>query len=463
MSTRPLAGIILAAGKGTRMKSDLPKVLHPVCGLPMVELVARAMVTAGVERPIIVIGHGGEKIQQALGARYDYVWQHEQKGTGHAAMMAADLLGDFDGDVLVSPGDTPLLRDEVFTELVKGHVGSGSTATVSTALLEDPHGYGRIVRDSAGAVTGIVEHKDATEEQRAIREINSGLFCFDCQTLFRLLPTLRNDNSQGEHYLTDILAAVRAEGRKVVGLPFSDPEILVGVNDRWQLAQADKALRTRILREHAMAGVTLLDLDSIVIGPDVVIGPDTVIEPSTQLLGSTTIGKNCRIGPNSRIKDTVIGDHSTLTVVYTDGATVGDHVWVGPFAHLRPKARLADHVKIGNFVEVKNAALAQGAKANHLAYIGDAEVGRNANIGAGTITCNYDGFEKHRTVIGENAFVGSNSTLVAPVTIGDGAIVAAGSTINKDVPADAAAFGRARQEVKEDWAARWRTVRLSKQ
>jgi bifunctional UDP-N-acetylglucosamine pyrophosphorylase/glucosamine-1-phosphate N-acetyltransferase len=427
----------------------------------MVEHVARAMKAAGVARPIIVIGHGGELIQEALGNGYDYAWQREQLGTGHATLMAKEFLVDHVGPVIVAAGDTPLLQPEIFSDLFSAHLLAGAAVTLSTSILSDPKGYGRVVRDGAGKPTKIVEDKDATDEERAIHEINVGLYCFDCDTLYRILPTLSNANAQGEYYLTDMLEAVRSEGGALTAKVFDDPDVTVGVNDRWQLALADKEMRRRILKKHAVNGVTLKDIDSISIEVDVVIGPDTVVEPGTILAGRTQIGAGCHIGPFTRIDDTAVGNHTTILASYIASAKVGDDVWIGPYAHIRPKADVGDRAKVGNFVELKNARLDEGAKVNHLSYVGDATIGAATNIGAGTITCNYDGFRKHRTVIGANAFVGSHSTLVAPVTIGSGAIVAAGSVVTQDVPDDAAAFGRARQENKEGWAARWRKMKKS--
>jgi bifunctional UDP-N-acetylglucosamine pyrophosphorylase/glucosamine-1-phosphate N-acetyltransferase len=461
MPNQPVAGIILAAGKGTRMKSEMPKCAHPVCGLPMVELIVRAMREAGVERPIVVVGHGGEHIARLLGDSVDYVWQHEQHGTGHAAQLALGSLLTFNGSVLISAGDTPLVDASVFRELIAGHEESCATATIATAILDEPFGYGRIVRDENGHVVRNIEHKDANEEQRQIREVNAAIYCIDSEALRTFLPNLKNENAQSEYYLTDILEAITTGGGSVNAVIFRDQAILVGVNDRWQLAHAEKELRTRILKKHALNGVTLLDIETIVIGPDVEIGSDTVIQPSTFLLGKTKIGRGCQIGPCTRLLNTTVGDETTITMSYTESAEIGSNAWVGPFAHLRPRAKLGDKVKIGNFVEIKKADLAKGAKVSHLSYIGDARVGEEANIGAGTITCNYDGFDKHLTEIGANTFIGSNSTLVAPLKIGDGAMTAAGSVITKEVPADAAAFGRARQETKPEWAAQWRNIKQS--
>jgi len=454
-----IAGIILAAGKGTRMKSDLPKGLHQVCGLPMVEHVARAIRQAGVIKPVIVVGHGGDKIESALGDSYGYAWQHEQNGTGHATLMAAEALAGYEGPVIVACGDTPMLESDTFVDLLAAHRESGATATLASAVISQPQGYGRIVRDADGQFVQIVEQKDANADQLSIDEVNAGLYCFDSKALFRILPTLRNDNAQREYYLTDVLRALVGEGAVVVAKIFDNPDILVGVNDRWQLAQVDRDMRTRIVKRHAINGVTFLDIDSAVIGVDVTIGFDTVIEPQTILVGKTSIGSGCRIGPYTKIMDSTIGDGSAIVASFVDRAKVGLKASVGPYAHLRPKADLGNDTKAGNFVEIKNAKLADGAKVSHLSYIGDATVGEQTNVGAGTITCNYDGFSKHQTEIGANVFVGSASTLVAPVVIGDDAIIAAGSVITQDVPADAMTFGRARQETKEGRATRWRDVK----
>ncbi|MDR3689429.1 MAG: bifunctional UDP-N-acetylglucosamine diphosphorylase/glucosamine-1-phosphate N-acetyltransferase GlmU [Fimbriimonas sp.] len=458
MQSSSLAGIILAAGKGTRMKSELPKGLHRVCGIPMVEHVARAMKAAGIERPIIVIGHGGELIQEALGDGYDYAWQREQLGTGHAAKMASPLLEGHSGPVIVAAGDTPLLQAEHFSELIETHRESNALITLATSILDNPKGYGRIVRGPGGDPIRIVEDKDANPDQKLINEINVALYCFDCPTLLRILPTLTNSNSQGEYYLTDVIDSVQSEGGKLAAKVYDDPSVIVGVNDRWQMALAAKEMNRRILQRHAVSGVTLLEIDTISIGVDVEIGVDTVIESGTILSGRTSIGKGCLIGPYSKIQNSSIGDGSSVIASYLDRAEVGDEVWIGPYAHLRPHAHLEDGAKVGNFVEIKNATVGKGAKVNHLSYVGDASVGAGANLGAGTITCNYDGHKKSKTKIGEKTFIGSNSTLIAPVTIGDGAFVAAGSVITDDVPNDAGAFGRARQETKPEWAAKRRGV-----
>ena len=455
MSNVPVAGIILAAGQGTRMKSELPKGLHEVCGLPMVEHVARALRRAGVERIVIVVGHGGEAIQQKLGGAYEYAWQHERLGTGHAVQMAAPLLAGFTGKIVVAAGDTPLVSAEMFRDLIGG--GSASTkCLIASSIVDNPKGYGRFLREGGIGVRAIVEEKDASPDQREIREVNSSIYCFDGPSLLACLPKLRNDNAQGEYYLTDVVAMIAEEG-SADAMVFEDPDILVGVNDRWQLAQADRKMRERILQGHAESGVTIMDPGTTYIGAEVAIGEETILEPSTMIVGRTKIGKSCRIGPFTRIEDCEIGDRACVSVSYLREAKLHDTASVGPFAHIRPDTELLPDVKVGNFVEVKNARLATGVKASHLTYIGDAEIGENSNIGAGTITCNYDGFQKSRTQIGRDVFVGSNSTLVAPLMLGDGLFVAAGSVVSSgQYPADGLVIGRSRTEVKEQWASQWR-------
>jgi bifunctional UDP-N-acetylglucosamine pyrophosphorylase / glucosamine-1-phosphate N-acetyltransferase len=457
MSASSLAGIILAAGKGTRMKSELPKGLFEVCGLPMVELIGRAMREAGVEKPTVVVGHQRELMQHKLGDAYGYAVQDEQHGTGHAAQMAAPMLNGHHGGVLIVPGDTPLLSGEALRLLAEHHRNSGAACTIATVIMADPAGYGRIVRREDSGVGAIVEHKDAPEHVREnVKEINSGVYIFDAAALTRLLPQLSNQNAQGEYYLTDLIKAINDEGGRVEALPFDDPDMLMGVNDRWQLAQAAAALRQRILKKHALNGVSIIDPSTTYIGADVSIGQDTVIKPMTSISGLTNIGSGCDIGPSTDINDCEIGNNVTIVMSKLDHATMRDGSRCGPYAHLRLGATIGEGAKIGNYVEVKNAVLGKKAAAAHLTYLGDANIGAGTNVGAGTITCNYDGFGKHRTEIGENVFVGSNSTLVAPITIGEGALIAAGSVITQDVPADALGVGRGRQEVKEQWAARWR-------
>lgn len=451
-----VAGLILAAGKGTRMKSDLPKGLHKVCGVPMVTLVARAMEKAGVSDTFFVIGHGGELVQKELGESYRYAWQLEQKGTGHAAMVALPLLEGFEGAVLISPGDTPLVTEETFRKLIDSHLSEKNMMTLATAVLEDPSGYGRIIRDDSGTPCKIVEHKDASACELSVKEVNPGFYVLDASILREVLPGLSNENSQGEYYLTDIVKAVYERKGKIQGIQFTDHSIMVGVNDRWQLAEAAKSLRVSILKKHALAGVTIVDPDSTYIEPDVEIGINATLEPGTILEGKTKIGANSHIGPNTKIKHSHVGDNCVVLMSHLNQASLQDNCRCGPFANLRPGAVLGDGVKIGNFVEVKNSTLHAKVSVSHLSYLGDGEVGEGSNIGAGTIFCNYDGYSKNKVDIGSNVFIGSNSTLVAPIKVGDGAFVAAGSVITKDVKADALALGRARQEQKDGWAVQWR-------
>ncbi|HLK16827.1 MAG TPA: bifunctional UDP-N-acetylglucosamine diphosphorylase/glucosamine-1-phosphate N-acetyltransferase GlmU [Fimbriimonadaceae bacterium] len=456
MAAPSLAGIVLAAGKGTRMKSDLPKCLHPVCGLPMAELAVRAVRAAGAERVVVVVGHGGDQLKAALGDSVEYAWQTEQLGTGHAAMAAQPLLANHVGSILVVPGDAPLLRGSSLTELVTAHGKSGAAMTLATVRMDDPTGYGRVIYGADGMATGIVEEKDADAPTRALKEVCVSVYAFDARALFESLPKLANANAQGEYYLTDTVGVLAGEARPVQACLMPDPSEFEGVNDRWQLAKAEHMLRLRILESHARNGVTIGSLETVFIGPDVQIGAESVLEAGSLIGGKSTIGEGCRIGPYSSIENVQIGDGCKILLSHLRRCTVGSRVNIGPYANIRPYARIGDDCKIGNFVEVKNAHLEAGVSASHLSYIGDAFVGAATNVGAGVITCNYDGFNKHRTEIGSGVFVGSNSTLVAPVTIGDGAIVAAGSVVTVDVPGEAGAFGRARTEIKEGWAAKWR-------
>ena len=457
----PVHGIILAAGKGTRMKSELPKGLFAVAGLPMAQLIGRAMRDAGVERPIVVIGYGGELLKDALGDDYEYVWQHEQLGTGHAALMAEPLLADKQGPVLITPGDTPLIDGEMLRQVVETHLTARAECTLATVRLPDPSGYGRIVRDPHNRVRRIVEDRDATPRERQIQEICTSVYCINAPTLLGFLPRLGNRNAQGEYYLTDIVEAIYDAGGLVETRHFDDLDMLRGVNDRWQLAQAGRLVRERILKRIALGGVTIVDPSSTYIEFDVEVGADTVIEPFTAILRGSRIGAGCRIGPNTRIQSSIVSDGVRVSMSCLEDAVVEVGATVGPYARLRPGTVVGPGARVGNFVELKNTKLAADARVPHLSYVGDATVGEHTNIGAGTITCNYDGFVKHPTVVGTNAFVGSNSTLVAPVTIGDGAMIAAGSVITADVPPNALGVGRARQEVKEEWVAKWRKRKSS--
>lgn len=437
------------------MKSELPKGLHQVCGLPLVEHVGRALKGAGVERPVVVVGYGADEMKQALGSTYEFVVQSEQLGTGHAVMASRKALERVTGPVLVVPGDTPLITSKTLVELVEHHRASEASLTMVTCSVDDAAGYGRIVRDSKGDIVAIVEHKDCTEEQRKITEINAAVYCFDCAMLLEVLPELQNNNAQGEYYLTDAVSAFSSKGYRIANI-VGDSTEFAGVNDRWHLALASESMQTRILASLAASGVTIADPRSTSIEADVEVEPNVSIGPCTVIAGGTRIAKGTVIGPNCWIKDSVIGADCRVVMSHLDQVTLADEVRCGPFANIRPGTKLGKRAKIGNFVEVKNSTFGTAAFASHLAYVGDAEIGDGVNIGAGTITCNYDGFAKHRTVIGAGAFVGSNATLIAPINIGAGAVVAAGSVISEDVPADALAIGRSRQELKEQWAKSWR-------
>lgn len=452
-----LAAVILAAGQGTRMKSTLPKVLHPVAGLPMLAHVVASARTAGATTVVAVIGHGADQVRTALantGVRF--ALQAEQLGTGHAMQCAVPELAGFSGDLLLLCGDVPLLRAATLVDLLRHHRAEGATVTVLTAEMADPRGYGRIIRGGEG-VARIVEEKDATPLERAVREINTGIYVFSAPRVFTLLAGLNNDNAQGEYYLTDVVAAARAAGEKVAALAVTRAEEAMGINDRIQLAEAAREMRARINEGHMRNGVTLLDPATAYIEPAVTIGADTVIHPGVHLKGRTIIGRDCEIEPGAVIADCALADrvHVKAGSVLSQ-ATIGADTDIGPMAHLRPGTVLAGENKIGNFVETKKAHIGKGSKASHLTYLGDAEIGSGVNVGCGTITCNYDGVNKHVTVIEDDVFVGSDVQFVAPVRIGRGSLVGAGSTITRDVPADALAITRAEQKVIEGWVTRKR-------
>lgn len=450
----PVAAIILAAGKSTRMQSRLPKMLHPLCGIPMTAHVIRACREAGVERIVVVIGHAADEVRAGLGEDVEYAYQRTQQGTGDAVRSAQSLLHDWNGTILALAGDVPLLRPDSLRELIRLQQGSPAAAALLTARLDDPTGYGRILRSAAGQVIGIVEQKNATPEQQSIKEWNPSIYAFQGAALWSALEAVERNPLTGEFYLTDTIDLLAARQGKIEGLLLADAQDALGVNNRVELAQAANILRSRLLRTLMLSGVTVTDPANTYIEVDVEVGQDTVLEPNTFLYQGTRIGKNCSIGPMTRIENSTLGDEVQVVSSQIVGSVLADGVKVGPFANLRPGTQLGPGVKIGDFVEIKNAVFGEKAQASHLAYIGDAEVGAGTNIGAGTITCNYDGYHKSRTVIGKNAFIGSNSTLIAPVTIGDGAFIAAASSVPCDVPADALLISRPLPTVKADWAAR---------
>ncbi len=440
--------IVLAAGQGTRMKSKLYKVLHPVCGKPMVQHVVDHIASLDAERIVTVVGHGAEMVKEQLGEQSEYVLQAEQLGTAHAVQQAEPVLGTLEGTTLVVCGDTPLIRPETMKALFDYHISQNAKATILTAVAEDPTGYGRVLRDTEGNVAQIVEQKDATEEQRKVTEINTGTYCFDNKALFEALKLVKNDNAQGEYYLPDVIEILQKQGELVAAYVTESFEETLGVNDRFALSQAEEIMRARINERHMRNGVTIINPSTTSISADAIIGSDTVLQPGCIIEGKSVIGEDCIIGPNSHIVDSEIGNATTIHSSVVLQSKVGNETAVGPFAHLRPASSLGDHVKVGNFVEVKKSNLGNHTKVSHLSYIGDAEVGDNCNIGCGTITVNYDGKNKFKTVIEDDVFVGCNSNLVAPVNLGAGSFIAAGSTVTKDVPGDALAIARARQENK---------------
>ncbi|MCA0982382.1 bifunctional UDP-N-acetylglucosamine diphosphorylase/glucosamine-1-phosphate N-acetyltransferase GlmU [Exiguobacterium aestuarii] len=446
--------VILAAGKGTRMKSKLYKVLHPVLGKPMVEHVVDQLDQIGVSRQIVIVGHGAEAVQDTLGTRVEYAVQEEQLGTGHAVQMAEAELAGKAGATLVVCGDTPLLTAETLEALLAHHEAQQAKVTVLTAIADDATGYGRVVRGEDGNVTKVVEHKDASETELAINEINTGTYVFDNELLFDALKQVGNNNAQGEYYLPDVISIAKEAGEVVAAHTAPTFDETIGVNDRVALSQAEAIMRKRTNERLMREGVTFMDPASTYISPDVVIGSDTIIYPGTVILGKTTIGSECVIGPNSDIRNSVIEDHAVVRQSVVTDSKIGEAAQVGPFAHLRQQAVLGANTRVGNFVEIKKSSFGDGAKASHLSYIGDASIGERVNLGCGSITVNYDGKNKFETVVEDDAFVGCNVNLIAPVKVGKGAIVAAGSTITNDVPEEALAIARERQTNKEGYSKR---------
>jgi bifunctional UDP-N-acetylglucosamine pyrophosphorylase/glucosamine-1-phosphate N-acetyltransferase len=444
--------VVLAAGQGKRMKSKLYKVLHPVCGKPMVGHVLDTVKAIGCERKVVVVGHGAETVKAYIGQDAEYVLQETQLGTGHAVKQAKDLLGSEEGTTIVICGDTPLITAETLEGLMALHEGQQAAATILTAVMDQPAGYGRIIRGEDGDVLKIVEQKDCTAEEAAVNEINTGTYCFDNAKLFAALEQVKNNNNQQEYYLTDCIGILRAQGDIVLGYQAHDAAESIGVNDRLALSEVEGHMRQRINKNHMLNGVTIIDPASTYIGAEVVIGADTILHPATLLKGKTVIGENCVIGPSSEIEDSVIKDGAAVKHSVLNQATVGARASVGPFAYLRPGTVLGEEVKIGDFVEIKNATIGDGSKVSHLSYIGDASVGKNVNVGCGAITVNYDGFNKAKTTIEDDAFIGSNVNLIAPVTVGKGAFVVAGSTITRSVSENDLAVARVRQENKPGYA-----------
>lgn len=443
--------VVLAAGQGTRMKSKLYKVLHPVCGKPMVEHVVDHIRDLDVTKIVSIVGHGAEKVKEQLGDKSEYVLQEEQLGTAHAVQQAETLLGDLEGTTIVICGDTPLIRPETMEALLEHHQQQAAKATILTAVAENPTGYGRILRNEEGHVEQIVEQKDATVEQQKVTEINTGTYCFDNKALFETLKLVKNDNAQGEYYLPDVIEILKQQGEIVSAYISDDFSENLGVNDRVALSQAEEIMRARINEAHMRNGVTIINPANTYIGADVTIGSDTIVYPGTLLEGQTVIGEDCYIGPNSHIVDSQIGHRTKIDASVVEESMIGEDVTVGPYAHIRPASNVLNRAKVGNFVELKKTTLGEGSKASHLTYLGDAEIGADVNIGCGTITVNYDGVNKFKTTIGDRSFIGCNANLVAPVTIHSDTYVAAGTTVTKEVPPFALAIGRSRQENKENY------------
>ena len=443
--------IILAAGKGTRMKSKLPKVLHKVGGKPMLQHVIDAAKSAGSTREVVVIGAGAELVKQSF-TDVEFVMQEEQLGTGHAVLCAKENFANSTGNVMILCGDTPLFTEELLKNLIDAHEKFNAVATVLTAIMPDPKGYGRIIRADNVDFEKIVEDKDATPEQKKIREVNAGIYCFKVKSLFEALEKVTNENAQGEYYLPDVLEILRADGGKICAVIADDYRQTLGINSRIQLAEADKILRQRKNSELMLEGVTIIDPATTYIDFDVEVGQDTIIYPNTYLEGNTKIGSDCVIGPNVRFTNMTVGNNVTAQFSYCHEAEIADGVTFGPYVHIRPNTKVSAKVKIGNFVEIKNSNIGEGTKLPHLQYIGDCDMGSGCNVGCGTITVNYDGKKKFRTTVGDNVFIGCNSNLVAPVTVENGAYIAAGSTITDNVPENNLAIARARQVNKNDWA-----------
>jgi len=453
-----IAVVILAAGMGKRMKSDIPKVLHPVLGRPMLGYVVDAVRRLSPERIVAVVGHVGGDVKSVIGSnRITYATQAEQLGTGDAVKSAKKALGKFQGDVLIINGDFPLITTKTLKNFISKHTKGRHALSILSSDVDKPHGYGRIIRDDTGVVQGIVEEKEATPLQKGIKEINSGTYCVNSKFLWKALLRLNANNKQKEFYLTDIVQVASEKSLKIGVLKIKNVNEVLGVNNRSELALVEKLLKEQTNEKFMKSGVTLIDPANTYISPDVKIGKDTVIFPHTYIYGDSIIGSNCTIGPSVWIEDTQIGKGVTVkSSCYITDAVIKNDVRVGPFAHLRPDAEIHEGAKIGNFVEIKKSKIGPRSKVPHLSYVGDATLGKDVNIGAGTITCNYDGYNKHKTEVSDNVFIGSDTMLVAPVKVGKGASTGAGSTITKDVPEGALAISRVRQTLIENWQKRQR-------
>ncbi|WP_139905949.1 bifunctional UDP-N-acetylglucosamine diphosphorylase/glucosamine-1-phosphate N-acetyltransferase GlmU [Clostridium thermarum] len=445
--------VILAAGEGKRMKSELPKVLHKVCGKEMVNHVIDTMRAAGLEEVNVIVGKGADKVKEMTSSRQvSYSFQDKQLGTGHAVICAKDFLQGKKGAVAIFTGDAPLIKVETVQSLIKHHEEGGYSAVILTSIMENPQGYGRIIRDAEG-VEKIVEHKDCTEEQLLVKEVNAGMYVFDIESLLESLNKLTNDNAQGEYYLTDVIAILKSEGKRVGALT-TDFEETLGVNSRVELAVAEQVMRERINKKHMINGVTIIDPKTTYIDSEVEIESDTLIYPGNVLQGKTIIKSGCVIYPNNRIQDSIIEKGVTVQSSVILESSIGENTTVGPYAYIRPESVIGNNARIGDFVEIKKSTIGDNTKVSHLTYIGDAEVGRDCNFGCGTVVVNYDGKKKHKTIIGNNAFIGCNTNLVSPVEVKDNSYIAAGSTITREVPSGSLAIARAKQVNIEGWVNR---------
>ncbi len=450
-----IKAIILAAGQGTRMKSNTSKVLHKVLGKSMVEYPIEASRKAGISDVCLIVGHKAEDVKELLKDDVKYVLQAERLGTGHAVMQATDFIKGAD-EVIILCGDTPLVTDETIKSMLDFHHNKGNAATLLSAIIENPTGYGRIIRDVAGNLTKIVEQKDATAEEAAVKEINGGIYVFNGPLLLDALSKLTNNNSQGEYYLTDTIEILLNGGNKVDAVVVEDNDDILGVNSRSQLAEATAIMTRRVLEKHMANGVSIINPQNTYIEPEVEIGKDTVVEPGCMLCGKTVIGEECVIGFNSKLTNMTIKNRVDIQSSVLIDSFVDDDTHVGPFAYVRPNSHIGKNIKVGDFVEVKNSTIDDGTKISHLTYVGDSDVGKNVNFGCGTVTVNYDGVNKHRTTIKDHAFIGCNTNLVAPVTVEENAYTAAGSTITSTVEANSLAVARAKQVNKKDWVTKKR-------
>jgi bifunctional UDP-N-acetylglucosamine pyrophosphorylase/glucosamine-1-phosphate N-acetyltransferase len=438
---REIEAVVLAAGKGKRMVSSLPKVLHQICGRPMIAYVLDTLAQVGAGSPIVVVGHGGEQVRTALGDRTRYAVQAEQLGTGHAVMQALPLLEGHAGTVLIVYGDVPFLRPETIDTLLAHHREQGAAATILTDLRDDPTGYGRVIRDGRGNVLRIVEETDASPEERGVREINAGMYAIESGALRDALHALEPANAQGEYYLTDAVHALLRGGHTVAAVVASSSQEATGINSRVELARAEASMRAVLLEALMQAGVTVIDPQATYVHAGVRVGRDTILHPGTSLEGRTVIGDECAIGPNARLIDAEVGHRVIIVASTVEGSSVDEGTRIGPYSRLRPGTRLGRLVEVGNYAEIKNASVGDRTKVHHMSYLGDAVVGADVNIGAGTVTCNFDGRAKHRTIIEDHAFIGSDTMLIAPVTVGEGAVTGAGSVVKRDVPPGGVAVG----------------------